>query len=130
MSKPSFLFDTNALIDIYRGRDRIKPTFDQLISGEIQAYLSVVTEADLWRGLRIGELAAHNALIEQFIILPLNSEAARLAGSWMSRYQHRGLGWMDALIAASAKTTAVTLLTRDNKLALLLADELPFFVYA
>ena len=129
MSNPTYLFDTNALIDIYRGRQRIKPTFDEIITGEINGCISVVTEAELWRGLRPGELATHNALIAQFTVLPLNSVMARLAGSWMSQFEHAGLGWMDAFIAASAKLSDIPLLTCDNKLATLLTKELTFIVY-
>ncbi len=129
MSNLTYLFDTNALIDIYRGRQRIKPTFDQLISGELRGCISVITEAELWRGLRPGELDTHNALIEQFTVLPLNSEIARLAGSWMAQFDHTGLGWMDAFIAASARLTGYPLLTRDNRLASLLIKELTFIVY-
>ncbi len=99
---------------IYRGRQRIKPTFDQLIAGDILGCISVITEAELWRGLRPGELETHNALIEQFTVLPLNSDVARLAGSWMGQFENAGLGWMDAFIAASAKLADMPLLTRDN----------------
>jgi predicted nucleic acid-binding protein len=129
MNKHTYLFDTNALIDIYRGHQRIKHTFDQLIVGELGGCISVITEAELWRGLRPGELDTHNALIEQFTVLPLNSETARLAGSWMAQFDHVGLGWMDAFIAASAQLTGIPLLTRDNKLASLLSKELTFVVY-
>ncbi|MCA9946436.1 MAG: PIN domain-containing protein [Anaerolineales bacterium] len=129
MSELTYLFDTNALIDIYRGRQRIKPTFDQLIAGDIRGCISVITEAELWRGLRPGELDTHNALIEQFTVLPLNSDVARLAGSWMAQFDNVGLGWMDAFIAASAKLTNMPLLTRDNRLASLLEKELTFVVY-
>lgn len=129
MSKPGYLFDTNALIDIYRGRQRIKSSFDQLIVGELMGYISVITEAELWRGLRPGELATHNALVERFTVLPLNSTVTRQAGSWMSQFENAGLGWMDAFISASAKLANLTLLTRDNRLASLLEKELDFFVY-
>lgn len=129
MSELTYLFDTNALIDIYRGRQRIKPTFDELIAGSIRACISVITEAELWRGLRLGELDTHNALIEQFTVLPLNSDVARLAGSWMAQFDNAGLGWMDAFIAASAKLSDTPLLTRDPKLASLLKKELHFIVY-
>lgn len=129
MSDLTYVFDTNALIDIYRGRQRIKPTFDQLITGELRGFISVITEAELWRGLRPGELDIHNALIEQFTVLPLNSEAARLADSWMAQFEPAGLGWMDAFIAASAKLSGMSLLTRDRKLASLLTKDLNFVVY-
>jgi len=129
LNEPTYVFDTNALIDIYRGRRRIKAIFDQLFAGEIGGCISVITEAELWRGLLPGEVTTHNAMIAQFTLLPLNSETARQAGSWMSQYEHHGLGWMDAFIAASAKVYGLPLLTRDKRLAALLAKSVTFFVY-
>lgn len=131
MSKhQEWLFDTGCLIDIYLGRARIKPYFDNVLAGEITPYMSVITEAELWRGLRAGELDKHQALVSQFTILPLRSEAARLAGSWMQQYQATGLGWMDALITATAKINDVPVLTRDKKLARALAGEAAFTLYS
>lgn len=130
MSKQlELLFDTSCLIDIYWGRERIRPYFDRILQDDIAPYLSVVTEAELWRGLRVGELDKHQALLSQFTILPLRSDAARLAGEWMQRYQTTGLGWMDALIAATAVTSKTPVLTRDKKLANALANEAIFEVY-
>ena len=125
-----WLFDTNCLIDIYRGRARIRPIFNNLLDGALAPYMSVITEAELWRGLRTGEIERHEALVGRFTILPLHSEAARLAGSWMQQHQAIGLGWMDALITATAKVNGVAVLTRDKKLAYLLAKEADFTLYA
>jgi predicted nucleic acid-binding protein len=123
------LFDTNCLIDIYQGRERIRPYFEALSGGQTGGYLSVITEAELWRGLRTGEISRHEALLNQFTILPLRSETARLAGIWMQQYGQTGLGWMDAFITATAKTTSLTLLTRDKRLTQVLADEAQFELY-
>ena len=130
MSKPQeLLFDTNCLIDIYRGRQRIHSTFEDILAGDIRPYMSVITEAELWRGLRTGELEKHQALVAYFEVLPLRSEAARLAGSWMQEYQSSGLGWMDALITATAGVNKIDILTRDKKLAQLLAGQASFTLY-
>ena len=130
MSKPQeLLFDTNCLIDIYKGRERIRPTFDAILAGELTSFMSVITEAKLWRGLRAGELERHQALISHFTLLPLRSDSAHLAGSWMHQYQAAGLGWMDALITATAQINGLTILTRDKKLAQLLAKEADFTIY-
>jgi predicted nucleic acid-binding protein len=130
INQGEWLFDTSCLIDIYKGRERIRPYFDTILTGETTPYMSVITEAELWRGLRAGELETHQLLVAQFTVLPLRSEAARLAGNWMRRYQVAGLGWMDALITATAKVNDITILTRDKKLAELLAAEADFIVYA
>ncbi|NJN53388.1 MAG: type II toxin-antitoxin system VapC family toxin, partial [Anaerolineae bacterium] len=61
-------FDTNCLLDIYHGRDRIKPYFDDVMAGGLRPYLSVISEAELWRGLRAGEVTKHEALLSQFVL--------------------------------------------------------------
>ncbi|MFZ5818291.1 MAG: PIN domain-containing protein [Chloroflexota bacterium] len=124
------LFDTTALIDIYRGLAIIKPRFDAILNGDVTPYLSVITEAELWRGLRVDEVERHNAILARFVALPLDSNAARLAGSWMQKYAAAGLGWMDALIAASGKVAGLPLLTRDSRLARVLSVEVEFELYA
>lgn len=130
MRKNELLFDTGCLIDIYHSRKRIQPYFDAILNDTLIAYISVLTEAELWQGLRTGELAHHEALISQFVVLPLQSEAARLAGSWMQQYYSTtSLGWMDALIVATAKTTGLSVLTRDKRLTSILSTMADFESY-
>lgn len=124
------LFDTNALVDIYRGQESIKTRFESILDGSLMPYVSVITEAELWRGLRPDEIERHELILGQFISLPLDSDAARLAGAWMQRYAATGLGWMDALIAATGKVAGLPVLTRDKRLAKVLASETGFELYA
>lgn len=126
---PDLLLDTGCLLDIYHGRERIRPYFDEIVAGKVRPYLSVITEAELWRGLRAGEVARHESLLSLFTILPLRSDVARLAGTWMQIYQATGLGWMDALITATAHAAEIPLLTRDKKLASVLGNEADFELY-
>ncbi len=123
------LFDTNALIDVYKGRQRIWPYFEAILNHEINPYLSVISEAELWRGLRVGEVEKHHALLTQFVSLPLYSEAARQAGLWMQHHQPQGLGWMDALIVGTAVIANIPILTRDKKLADVLQIHAQFELY-
>jgi predicted nucleic acid-binding protein len=53
------LFDTNALVDIYRGQASIKAHFEAILDGSLLPYVSVITEGELWRGLRPDELERH-----------------------------------------------------------------------
>lgn len=117
------LFDTNALIDIYKGRERIQPYVQKLINDELDGYLSVISEAELWQGLRVGETERHLALVSQFVSLPLNADAAQQAGLWMGSYRKIGLGWMDALICATGFVMNVPVLTRDKRLISVLKEE-------
>ena len=124
------LFDTNALVDIYRGQASIKAHFESILDGSLLPYVSVITEAELWRGLRPDELERHEILLSQFISLPLDSHAARLAGSWMQKYETTGLGWMNALISATGNIADLSVLTRDRRLANVLSSETKFELYA
>jgi predicted nucleic acid-binding protein len=129
MIETSYLFDTGAVIDIFHGRARVRSFFDGLISGAAMAYVSPLTEAELWLGLRPNEQVRHEALLSLFITLPLTSPAARLAGEWMRRDRSKQLGWIDALIVATAALAALPVLTRDRQLASLLAQDVEFKVY-
>lgn len=131
MSESRCLFDTGALIDIYHGRERVKPFFEQLIEpdGGLTAYISPVSEAELWLGLRAYELERHEALLSFFRPVPLTSEAGHLAGEWMRRFGPKGLGWMDALIVATAAVAGVPVFTRNLHLAILLGNESAFVLY-
>ena len=124
------LFDTNALVDIYRGQASIKSHFDSILDGSLMPYISVITEAELWRGLRPEEVERHELILSQFISLPLDSDAARLAGIWMQKYVRSGLGWMDALISATGKIADLPVLTRDKRLVEVLSSETNFEPYS
>jgi predicted nucleic acid-binding protein len=123
------LFDTGALIDIYRGRPGLKSRLQAVLTGKLKGYVSAITEAELWRGVRPAEVERHEAILSYFVSLPLDSGAARLAGEWMQRHEARGLGWMDALITATGVQAGLTVLTRDSKLGQLLSGEANFIVY-
>ena len=125
----ALLFDTGALIDIFRGRPNMRPRFQAVIGGKLIGYVSAVSEAELWRGVKPAETERHEAILSYFISLPIDSGRARLAGEWMQRYESAGLGWMEALIAATGAQAKLTILTRDAKLGRLMADEARFEVY-
>jgi predicted nucleic acid-binding protein len=129
MPEQELLFDSTALVDLYRGQAALRPYLDALITGDLTGFISVITEAELWRGLRADEVERHEALLALFTALPLDSTAARQAGAWMQRYESRGLGWMDALIVATARRANLTVLTRDLRLARCLESESDFQTY-
>jgi len=131
MANPlELLFDTTALVDVYRGKSGIKKYFDLILDGSLLPYVSVLTEAELWRGLHADEVERHELIIERFVSLPLDSDAARLAGIWMQKYSTSGLGWMDALISATGKVAGLTVLTRDKRLKTVLSAEADFELYS
>ncbi len=129
MPDHELLFDSTALFDLYRGQPALRAYLDALVAGNLTGYVSVITEAELWRGLRADEVERHEALLALFTRLSLDSAAARQAGAWMQRYERRGLGWMDALIVATARQANLTVLTRDRQLAACLDGEAAFQTY-
>ncbi len=129
MQTAGLLFDTGVLIDIYRGKPTIRSRFHDVIDGKLIGYLSSISEAELWRGIKPIEIERHEAILSYFNSLSLDSRAARLAGEWMQKYEAQGLGWMDALIVATAKKSGLPTLTRDTKLAQVLAGEAQFEIY-
>ena len=129
MPTRELLFDTTALIDLYRGRVAMRPYLDGLLAGDIIGYLSVISEAELWRGIRLHEVARHEALLVVFTRLVLDTAAARQAGTWMQVYEVVGLGWMDAFIVATARRANLVVLTRDLHLASYLGSEASFETY-
>ena len=131
MANPlELLFDTTALVDVYRGKSGIKKYFDLILDGSLLPYVSVLTEAELWRGLHADEVERHELIMERFVSLPLDSDAARRAGIWMQKYSTSGLGWMDALISATGKVAGLTVLTRDKRLKTVLSAEADFELYS
>jgi len=131
MANPlELLFDTTALVDVYRGKSGIKKYFDLILDGSLLPYVSVLTEAELWRGLHADEVERHELIIERFVSLPLDSDAARRAGIWMQKYSTSGLGWMDALISATGKVAGLTVLTRDKRLKTVLSADADFELYS
>ena len=129
MPERELLFDSTALVDLYRGQAALQWFLEAIIAGDLAGYVSVITEAELWRSLRADEVERHEALLSLFTVLPLDSAAARQAGAWMQRYESQGLGWMDALIVATARRAELTVLTRDLHLARCLGSEASFQTY-
>ncbi len=129
MAESALLLDSSALIDLYRGRQPLRHLAEDLFAGQILVYFSVISEAELWRGVKPHEVDRHESLLGYFTAVPLTSPAARLAGGWMQRYGNQGLGWMDALIVASAWVADLPVLTRDLRLARCLEGEARFQTY-
>ena len=115
------------------GRGIVSVSFSFLLLPQFTLFIPFLPRLlryTLWRGLRAEEVERHLLIVEQFVSLPLDSDAARLAGTWMQKYSTSGLGWLDAFISATGKVAGLTVLTRDKHLATALSAETNFELYS
>jgi predicted nucleic acid-binding protein len=120
----SYLADTTLLIDYYRGNIKAKTYFQKLKSGKINFSISVVTEAEIWCGIKNNkELLSWLATLDLMGKVDVNSEIARKAGEIYKDYGHymgktsqEDLRHMvDAFIAATCVVLNKILITSNYK---------------
>ncbi len=113
-----YLLDTTVIIDYFRERQEVLPYFNAIFHSEATGAFSVITEAELWEGLRPDrpdEKKQHEALLSLLQPVELDSVIARRGGELRRRFRDQGLSMPDALIAATAEITNATLVTGNPK---------------
>ncbi len=108
------LIDTDVLVDYLRGRSEAVNYLDNLSA---PLFLSVITVAELYAGVRNGqERKQLDSFINAFGIIPLDDTIAITGGLYRRDYgKSHGTGLADALIAATAMTRQLTLVTLNKK---------------
>ncbi len=108
------LFDTDVLIDYLRGRDDARDYIDNIHD---VIYISVITIAELYAGVRKGEESKElEMFIETFDVVSLNKNIAKTGGLYRNQYKPgHGTGLADALIAASAQEVGAQVVTFNAK---------------
>jgi predicted nucleic acid-binding protein len=96
------LIDTDVLVDHLRGHRRFSPNRDLV-------HISSVTRAELFAGRSTDESSVRR-MLEPFNELPVDRAVAERAGRLRRTYR---VGLADALIAATAITHRLTLVTRN-----------------
>ncbi len=116
-TNPTRLFDTTVFIDHLRQKN--KPA-EQLIiegiSGEFPAAFSILTDAELWSGVRTQEEhRKHRILLSRFQRLPFTLTIARRVGVIRRIYKEKGHTVLipDGIIAATAEHYNLPLYTRN-----------------
>ena len=107
-----YTLDTNAIIYYLHAEESVCAFVDASIQNASPLYMSVITEAELFRfpELQSHEESAILDLLPAFSIVPLDSHIARMAGA-LGRVHNLKLA--DSVIAATALFTGTTLVTRN-----------------
>lgn len=109
----NFLLDTDALIYFLRGNKKIKAF---LLSSN-RFYYSYITKKELLKktGLSSTEEGAILRLLNRLRQIPVDASIAERAEHLLKSHRTRGLHAPDALIAATAMTRNLTLVTFNHK---------------
>lgn len=109
----NLLLDTDILIYFLRGDKKIRG----LLAGNDRFYYSYITKKELLKksGLSAAEEAAIMRLLNRLRQVPVDERIASLAEQLLKHYRHRKLKIPDSLIAATAITRNLTLVTFNRK---------------
>jgi tRNA(fMet)-specific endonuclease VapC len=75
------LLDTSILIDYFRKQDKSKTLFVSLSDTYSSFCISSITEFEIYSGSTIQQLPYWESLLQKMVILPFDSEAARVAAN-------------------------------------------------
>lgn len=109
-----YLLDTTVFVDYLRDMEGAAVYFEPIFNGEVCGAFSVITEAELWEGLRSGEEEQHEAILLLLERVDVGRDIARRAGELRRTFRTEGLDMPDALIAATAEPVDATLVTRNR----------------
>lgn len=112
--KPSYLLDTDVLVDFFRG---VRHAVDFVKQNSNRIVLSVIVLSELYAGVRDeDEVAELDAFFQLFPVYSISPEIARTGGllKWQYSKSH-GLGLADALLAATVKNHGFELKTLNIK---------------
>lgn len=108
-----FLIDTDVIIEYLRGRP---PAIDYLESLEGALYVSAITVAELYSGVRDDEREALDRFLSAFEVVPIDETLARNGGLCRRDYQpSHGVGLADAIVAMSAEALGARLVTLKRR---------------
>ena len=111
----NYLLDTDVIIDFLKGVEKAKVFLQTYIVHNL--YISVVTEAELYAGIRNKkEEKILQDFLQILIILDVNEEIAISGGKIKNKYsKSHGTGLADAIIAATAIENDCTIVSLNKK---------------
>ena len=111
------LLDTGFLIDVLNDRRGRADLMERLIVERHPLACCAINVAEVYAGLRGPEAQKTETLLRQLTYVPINWEAAKLAGDLKREWARKGktLTLTDTTIAAVCITEGLTLLTDNRK---------------
>jgi len=109
------LFDTSIIIDYLRGANEARDALVKVKAGELDAYVSALTEAELLAGKECNEERKRqeiHAIIGLFTKQNIDNNVAQMAGELKRKYR---IPLDDCLIAATALILGATVWTKNIK---------------
>jgi predicted nucleic acid-binding protein len=109
------IFDTSILVDCLRGNARAVSVIERVAKREIDGFISVLTEAELYAGRECGTdsgISKVRDLISLFTKILLTNEIAQQAGLFRRKYR---VEIPDAIIAATASVYDAKVWTKNSK---------------
>ncbi len=109
------LLDSDVVINILKKKEETLKRLDEV--RDRMLYLSPIVSAEIFAGIRPGELDQIEALFSYFQPLQIDTETGRIAGEYANRFRkaYSGISLEDYLIAASARQHHLVLWTYNRK---------------
>jgi predicted nucleic acid-binding protein len=108
------LVDTDVLIDFLRGKEKAKVFLSTLVREPV-VYISALTVAELYAGMKDHEREQTADLIDGLNVIAVNREIAEKAGHYKRTIKAQTLELDDCIIAATAFINQAVLATGNLK---------------
>ena len=111
------VIDTDILIWILRGKTDVADQFKETVSATKGfVYITPIQVAEVFAGIRDGELLKTEEFLDSLLRLPLDYRAGREAGSFLNQFKaSHNTTLADSLIAAVTRINAFKLWTLNRK---------------
>ena len=110
------LLDSDVVIEVLRGRREVARALGALEAAGVPTYCCAVAWAEIFAGIRPGEEVLTEAFLAARGEVVIDAATGRRAGGYLARYSRsHGVESADALVAAAASTTGLTLWTLNRR---------------
>lgn len=117
MSKAGVLLDTTVVIDALRNRNQRRRFLASLINARLRLVTSMITIAEVYGGLGLGEEQVTRSLLSDLDWLPVSATIAQRAGELRAALRRQGQtrSITDMIIAATALELGFSVATDNHK---------------